>query len=283
MPWLTAILCCRETNTGSGFYSALANDTGALQVWPEHRYYATQAPFLPGDNFGHSTIEQALVDHVELVLYIQNLYNLSTSPVIAIGSSYSKQPTMNLLTSSQHCASVQSTLSMTVNHAINVQLHISFAVAAAVPALQHSRSEGHAKVGVVPVPKLHHLFADDLLRAKFNSCNLTSTLPDAGANLASYLRIRYPDVIAGAICSSSVSFSAYGLVCCSPDCTLFCIGTVLLRVGIVTACLHSSMQCCLHAVPSDIVDLMCSALDHDVMSNCHVCRTPAMTHMPVPR
>ena len=97
---MVPVLCRRESQAGTGFYSALANHTGALQVWPEHRYYANRAAYLPGDNFGHFTIEQALVDHVELVLYIQNLYNLSTSPVIAIGSSYSKQPAMRLLSSS---------------------------------------------------------------------------------------------------------------------------------------------------------------------------------------
>ena len=100
-----------------------------------------------------------------------------------------------------------------------------------------------------------------LLHATFYSCNLTSSLPDAGANLASYLRMRYPDVIAGAVCSSAVTFSGYGLVCCSPDCTLFCVGSVLLRMAIVTAHLQSSMHCCCVAQPSCIVDLMCSALE----------------------
>ncbi|KAL0046716.1 hypothetical protein WJX82_008183 [Trebouxia sp. C0006] len=80
-----------EASPGTGFYSALANSTGALQIWPEHRYYANSAPYTPTDNFAHFTIEQALVDHVELVLYVQNMFNLTTNPVIAIGSSYSGQ------------------------------------------------------------------------------------------------------------------------------------------------------------------------------------------------
>lgn len=80
-----------EASPGSGFYSALANSTGALQIWPEHRYYANSAPYTPTDKFAHFTIEQALVDHVELVLYVQNMFNLTTNPVIAIGSSYSGQ------------------------------------------------------------------------------------------------------------------------------------------------------------------------------------------------
>ncbi|DBA69290.1 TPA: hypothetical protein ACH3X2_012961 [Trebouxia sp. C0005] len=80
-----------EASPGAGFYSALANSTGALQIWPEHRYYANSAPYTPTDQFAHFTIEQALVDHVELVLYVQNMFNLTTNPVIAIGSSYSGQ------------------------------------------------------------------------------------------------------------------------------------------------------------------------------------------------
>ena len=86
---LSHILCRRETNP-SGFYSSLAIATGALQIWPEHRYYAETAPYTPTDGLAHLTIEQALVDHVELVLHIQSMFNFSSNPVIAIGSSYSK-------------------------------------------------------------------------------------------------------------------------------------------------------------------------------------------------
>ena len=88
---LSAIyVACRSVTPGSGFYSSLANSTAALQIWPEHRYYAEAEPYTPADDFAHFTIEQSLVDHIELVLYVQNLYNLTTNPVIAIGSSYSK-------------------------------------------------------------------------------------------------------------------------------------------------------------------------------------------------
>lgn len=58
-------------------------------MWPEYHYYAKAAPYRPDDDAEHLTIEQALVDHIELVLYIQNMYNLDRGPVIAIGSSYS--------------------------------------------------------------------------------------------------------------------------------------------------------------------------------------------------
>jgi len=77
--------CC-----GSWFYADLANSVGALQIWPENRYYAESLPFLPNDNLQHLSIEQAMVDHVELVLYLQNLLSMDHNPVIAIGSSYSK-------------------------------------------------------------------------------------------------------------------------------------------------------------------------------------------------
>ena len=76
---------------GIGYYSDLANATGALQIWVEHRYYADELPFYPDDNFDHFTIEQSLVDHIELVLFIQSVTGLTRSPVVALGSSYSKQ------------------------------------------------------------------------------------------------------------------------------------------------------------------------------------------------
>ena len=80
--------CCRDISFGA--YSDYANATDALQIWPEHRYYAEEAPYTPVDNLEHFTIEQALVDHIELVLYIQKSLNMTRNPVIAIGSSYSK-------------------------------------------------------------------------------------------------------------------------------------------------------------------------------------------------
>lgn len=75
---------------GSGFYSDLANSTRALQIWPEHRYYASLARYAPADNYAQFTIEQALVDHIELVLHVQNALNMTRAPVIALGPSYSK-------------------------------------------------------------------------------------------------------------------------------------------------------------------------------------------------
>ena len=85
------LLLCRDTGVGSGYYSDVATSLGALQVWPEHRYYATEAEYTPSlTNYDYLTIEQALVDHIELVLHIQLRLGLDRAPVIAIGGSYSK-------------------------------------------------------------------------------------------------------------------------------------------------------------------------------------------------
>lgn len=81
---------CRDSDVDNGFYSDIADSLGAIQVWPEHRYYGS-APNRPADKtYEHLNIEQALVDQIELVLDIQRSYRLSLGPVIAIGSSYSK-------------------------------------------------------------------------------------------------------------------------------------------------------------------------------------------------
>ena len=93
---------CRDVGIGSGFYSDLADDTEALQIWPEHRYYADNTSYAPSDKFDHFTIEQALVDHVELVLHLQNTLNMSHNPVIAIGASYSKFTAHEFLLLSDH-------------------------------------------------------------------------------------------------------------------------------------------------------------------------------------
>lgn len=83
--------CCSSSDVGIGYYSELANQIGALQIWPEHRYYANEVPYLPYDNHEHLSVEQALVDHVEVVLHVQKLLGMDQNPVIAIGVSYSKQ------------------------------------------------------------------------------------------------------------------------------------------------------------------------------------------------
>ena len=88
---------CRDMNVGSGYYAELAYNTGALQVWVEHRYYADSAPYLPADDFEHLTVEQAMVDHVEVVLHVQRVLSMDRAPVIAIGGSYSELHLRKLL------------------------------------------------------------------------------------------------------------------------------------------------------------------------------------------
>ena len=102
--------CCRQSAVGSGFYSDLANSIGALQIWPEHRYYAESLPFLPNDNLQHLSIEQAMVDHIELVLYLQNRLSMDLNPVIAIGSSYSKLLRAYEIKDTQHSHMLQVTM-----------------------------------------------------------------------------------------------------------------------------------------------------------------------------
>lgn len=89
--WIVSFSCCSSSDVGLGYYSELANQTGALQIWPEHRYYANEAPYFPDDNYEHLNVEQALIDHVEVVLHVQKLLGMDQNPVIAIGGSYGKQ------------------------------------------------------------------------------------------------------------------------------------------------------------------------------------------------
>ena len=86
----------RDTGPGSGYYSLIANATGSLQIWAEHRYYADTAANMPTADRAYLTVEQALLDHIELVLAIQNIYSMSTNPVIAIGAGYGKHAAMHL-------------------------------------------------------------------------------------------------------------------------------------------------------------------------------------------
>ncbi len=117
---------CRASQVGSGYYSDIANSIGALQIWPEHRYYATQQPFKPSDSkFVYLNIEQALVDQIEVVLHTQRTLGLSQSPVIAIGSSYSKPLLQRAITAICPCllffsgvrVSIHCSVSMFAQHA----------------------------------------------------------------------------------------------------------------------------------------------------------------------
>ena len=96
-------LSYRDSSIGSGFYSDIADSLGALQIWPEHRYYGP-TPYRPGDStYERLNIEQTLVDHIELVLELQRLYKLSQGPVIAMGTSYSKCRSLTITKSMAAC------------------------------------------------------------------------------------------------------------------------------------------------------------------------------------
>lgn len=149
-----SLLCCRDSSVGSGFYSDFANSLGALQIWPEHRYYGP-VPYLPDDNiYAHLNIEQALVDQIELVLDVQRTHDLSQSPVVAIGSSYSKDHTHMLVWQLVH-APVLCLYCFPHCHVAAELLHISIdssAVCFAKTFLTHS----HALVLVQQVGNWRH-------------------------------------------------------------------------------------------------------------------------------
>lgn len=86
--YLLCIVTGREAGVGYGYYSDLADALGAVQLWPEHRYYGSGKCSPSDSNYEHLTIEQALADQMELVLHIQMNYGLDRAPVIAIGASY---------------------------------------------------------------------------------------------------------------------------------------------------------------------------------------------------
>ena len=77
----------------SGFMTTtLAEEFGALVVFGEHRYFGESLPF--GDdsykrsNLKYLTVEQAMMDYVELVKDIKDSYDLKDRAVIVGGGSY---------------------------------------------------------------------------------------------------------------------------------------------------------------------------------------------------
>lgn len=74
----------------TGFMFDIAPEFNALIVFAEHRYYGESLPF-GKDSFTHAnlsylSVEQALADYVEIILYLKPQYN--EAPVIAFGGSY---------------------------------------------------------------------------------------------------------------------------------------------------------------------------------------------------
>lgn len=76
----------------TGIMWTLAQEMGALVVFAEHRYYGVSLPY--GDasydiaNLGALSIEQALLDYVNLVRSLKANYSAPDAPVIVFGGSY---------------------------------------------------------------------------------------------------------------------------------------------------------------------------------------------------
>lgn len=77
----------------SGFMTTtLAEQFGALVVFGEHRYYGTSMPYgdesFDYDNLAFLTVEQAMMDYVELIKSIKEEYGMEDRAVIVGGGSY---------------------------------------------------------------------------------------------------------------------------------------------------------------------------------------------------
>jgi lysosomal Pro-X carboxypeptidase len=73
--------------------TTLAEEFGGLVVFAEHRYFGESFPFskeeafLP-DNVRYLTVEQVMMDYVDLVKHIKYTYACEDCPVIVFGGSY---------------------------------------------------------------------------------------------------------------------------------------------------------------------------------------------------
>ena len=89
-------------NEGSitGFYdntgfvtTTLAEQYGALVVYGEHRYFGESFPFDKSEAFNEGnntylTVENTMMDYVELIKFVRTEYNASDKAVIVFGGSY---------------------------------------------------------------------------------------------------------------------------------------------------------------------------------------------------
>ena len=78
----------------SGFMTeTIAKETKGLVVFAEHRYFGVSYPFEPEvaftpENNVYLTVEQVMVDYVDLVGYIRQEYNMTDKACIVFGGSY---------------------------------------------------------------------------------------------------------------------------------------------------------------------------------------------------
>lgn len=73
--------------------TTLAQQFKALVVFGEHRYFGKSFPFpketaFTQENNVYLTVEQAMMDYVELLKYIRYNYNAIHTPCIVFGGSY---------------------------------------------------------------------------------------------------------------------------------------------------------------------------------------------------
>ena len=77
----------------SGFMSTtLAEQFGAITVWGEHRYFGESMPFgdetFNRENLEYLTVEQAMMDYVDLIYDFKKANGLEDRAVIVGGGSY---------------------------------------------------------------------------------------------------------------------------------------------------------------------------------------------------
>jgi pimeloyl-ACP methyl ester carboxylesterase len=78
----------------SGFMTdTIANETKGLVVFGEHRYFGESYPFPPSSAFNttnnvYLTVEQAMMDYVQLIGAIRTNFTMQDRPCIVFGGSY---------------------------------------------------------------------------------------------------------------------------------------------------------------------------------------------------
>ena len=78
----------------TGFMTeTVAQETKGLVVFGEHRYFGVSYPFPPEvaftpDHNIYLTVEQAMMDYVELIKYIRSAYHMDDKACIVFGGSY---------------------------------------------------------------------------------------------------------------------------------------------------------------------------------------------------
>ena len=78
----------------TGFMTeTVAEETKGLVVFGEHRYFGVSYPFEPAEAFTpennvYLTVEQAMMDYVDLIAFIRSEYKMEDKACIVFGGSY---------------------------------------------------------------------------------------------------------------------------------------------------------------------------------------------------